>query len=204
MFINLMSFARRFFNWVKTFSATHRSELKARTVRALQQLRAVHHTVITEARKIDRAYQSELRIKAALVRLDQHLLDLTAQLQRAIERANESLARQLSDETSRLHARKANYERAVNLVRQRINLARHGWAKLEKEAKAAYAGLRANLDGAQPRWAKYVGFAADRLLQNVARERRRVAERMTASALLYDGRDLSPALARLRRNQPFA
>lgn len=199
-----MSILRRLINWLRSFSATHRLALKARAQSALMDLRKAHHTVMSEARRFDRAYQSELRIKAALARIDRVLLDLTAQLHRAMERANDTLTRELTAETSRLHARKQTYERAVNLVRQRINLARHGWAKLEKEAKATYASLRDTLDGARPRWAQYVRQAGETLVSNLVRERRRVADKMTASALLYDGRDLSPAFARLRRHTPAA
>lgn len=187
---------RNFMNWLKTLSASYRIILRDHAHRTFNDLRRVHHTIIAEARKFDRAFQQELRLKAALSEINARLAGLAAQAE-----TTESAGKPI---IARLQSRQQTYERAVNLVRIRINTARHGWAKLEKDAKSTFATMRGNLVGARPQWAKFLCTAGEKLLHNLMLERRRVARLMTTSALLYDGRTLSSALANRPRSSNAA
>jgi len=193
-----MNMLRRLINWLKTSSTAYQTVIHAQARRALGDIRNAHHRLMAEARSFERNFAREMQLKAALADINARLETLATQMTAAIEARCTLRIELISSLTTRLQARQRNYERAVNLVRLQIKAARHGWSKLEKEARATYAALHSKLAGARPHWAKYVCRGAEKLLHNLARERHRVAGMMTASALLYDGRNLSPA----RANRP--
>ncbi|MEQ8268585.1 MAG: hypothetical protein RH982_15430 [Parvibaculum sp.] len=191
-----MTTLRRLLNRIKTMSAGNRAVLKARASKALAELRAAHRTIAAEAKTLDRQFESELRYKRALARIDARLLELTGALLTA---ADETSADRLAHLAAQWETRKQACESALNLVRRRINTSRHGWAKLEKEARQIGQWLRGALAGARPVWADAVRRMSEKLMAAMAAERARVAALMTKSALLHDGRDLSAPLAQLRR-----
>tara|TARA_R110000868_G_scaffold107362_4_gene293813 strand:+ start:44122 stop:44721 length:600 start_codon:yes stop_codon:yes gene_type:complete len=195
-----MNMLRRLINWLKTSSTAYQTVIHSQAQRALGDIRHAHHQLIAEAGRFERNFAREMQLKAALADISTRLNTLSTQMTAATEARCALRIELISSLTTRLQARQRSYERAVNLVRLQINAARHGWSKLEKEARATYAALHSKLAGARPLWAKYVCMGAEKLLHNLARERQRVAGMMTASALLYDGRNLSPAQA----NRPNA
>ncbi len=195
-----MNILRRLINWLKTSSAAYQQIIRAQAQRALGDIRKAHHQLIAEAGQFERNFAREMQLKAALADLNSRLDTLAVQKAAATSTRCALRLELISSLTTRLQGRQRSYERAVNLVRIEINMARHGWAKLEKEARATYAKLHGQLAGARPLWAKYVCIGAEKLLHNLTRERARVAGMMRASALLYDGRNLSPAHA----NRPYA
>lgn len=194
-----MTTIRSFINWLKTMRARNRAALKARASRALSDLRQAHAKIAAEAKTLDRQFASELRYKSALARIDMRLLDLTNRLLTAETAGDRASADALAVAATQWDARRKSCEAELNLVRRRINLARHGWAKLEKDARLIGAWLRRSLAGARPVWADAVRRMGEKLMAGMAAERARIAAMMTKSALLYDGRDLSASLAQLRR-----
>ncbi len=186
---------RSLLNRIMTSSRAGRAALKARAAHALAEMRAAHARIAAEGRALDRLVGSELRYKAALARIDARLVDLTDTLMAGDAAAAERLATAITQ----WEARKIACEGELNLVRKRINTARHGWAKIEKDAKATGERLGEALAGARPVWAEAARRMSAALMGAMAAERKRVAAMMTKSALLYDGRDLSAPLARLRR-----
>ncbi|MEQ8377400.1 hypothetical protein [Parvibaculum sp.] len=189
---------RTFLNRIRTSSAAGRAELKARASRALEDIRRAHQRIAAEAKMLDRHVESELRYKAALTRIDARLVCLTDALA-AAETTGDAAIGKLARATAQWTLRKRACEAELNLVRKRINTARHGWAKIEKDAKQLGQWLRDALAGARPAWAEAVRRMSEKLTGAMAAERKRVAAMMTKSALLYDGRDLSAPLAQLRR-----
>ena len=185
----------RLINWLKTSSTAYQTVIHAQARRALGDIRSSHHRLMAEARSFERNFAREMQLKTALADISVRLDTLSMQMAAATEAHCVLRIELISSLTTRLQARQRSYERAVSLVRLQINAARHGWSKLEKEARATYAALYRKLAGARPLWAKYVCIGAEKLLHNLARERHRVAGMMTASALLYDARNLSPACA---------
>lgn len=194
-----MTTTRSFINWIQTLSATHNAELKAQARRIIAELRQAHHRIVGEAKLLGRAHMSEMRYKSLLARIDTKLLALTNAMFVAQISANRMMSEKLAVQIAKWNAHKKANEANVNLIRRRINTARHAWAKLDKDAKTVFASLNDMLVGARPVWAENAREIGLRLLQSVTRQRRIVADKMTASALFYDGRDLSPALAQLRR-----
>ena len=180
-------------NLIASMSASKRALLKARASKALAELRSAHQKIADGTKALDRQFESELRYKAALARIDARLLELTA-IPFAAKTAGE-----LAETVARWEARKLACETELNLVRKRINTSRHGWAKIEKDAKQLGQRLRDTLTGARPVWADAARRMSEKLMGAMAAERKRVAAMMTKSALLYDGRDLSAPLAQLRR-----
>lgn len=191
-----MTTLRSLLNRIRTMSAANRAALKARASKALADLRTAHGRIAAEAKALDRQFESELRYKRALARIDARLLELTGALLTA---EDDVPAERLAALTTLWEARKQACESALNLVRRRINASRHGWAKLEKEARQIGQWLRDALAGARPVWADAVRRMSEKLMAAMAAERARVAALMTKSALLHDGRDLSAPLAQLRR-----
>ncbi|MDP2123976.1 MAG: hypothetical protein Q8J92_06300 [Parvibaculum sp.] len=194
-----MTTLRSVINWFKTMNARNRAALKARASRALSDLRRAHGKIAAEAKVLDRQFASELRYKSALARIDARLLDLTNRLLTAETAGDRASAETLAAAAAQWDARRQSCEAELNLVRRRINTARHGWAKLEKDARQIGAWLRRSLTGARPVWADAVGRMGEKLVAGMAAERARIADMMTKSALLHDGRDLSAPLAQLRR-----
>ncbi|MEX1152888.1 hypothetical protein [Parvibaculum sp.] len=190
---------RSFINWLRTMSASNRAALKARASSALSDLRQAHGKIAAEAKTLDRQFASELRYKSALARIDARLLDLTNRLLVAEMAGDRASAEALAAAATQWEARRKSCEAELNLVRRRINTTRHGWAKLEKDARQIGAWLRQSLAGARPVWADAVRRMGEKLMAGMAAERARIAAMMTKSALLHDGRDLSAPLAQLRR-----
>ncbi len=153
---------RTFLNRIRTSSAAGRAELKARASRALEDIRRAHQRITAEAKMLDRHVESELRYKAALTRIDARLVCLTDALA-AAEATGDAAIGKLARATAQWTLRKRACEAELNLVRKRINTARHGWAKIEKDAKQLGQWLRDALAGARPAWAEAVRRMSEKL-----------------------------------------
>jgi len=186
-------------NLFSGLGASENAELKLRARNAVNALRNMHGQIVRDAKAIAKIHSSEMRYKTALARIDAKLLKLTNAMLIAQILADRPATEKLARKIRQWNTRKQVNEQNVNLVRRRINTARQAWSKLDKDVKAGFAALSDMLIGARSSWAEGARDIGLRLLQSVARQRAMIAEKMTASALLYDGHDLSPAMAKLRR-----
>lgn len=167
--------------FLNTLNPTYRAETKALAGQSLNRLTAIRSDFHMTAPTLRGHLRSELRFKRALARIDAKLSSLTI-----VVGQNNSLL--MLARVCRWTQRKAACEKALNIVRRKINKARNNWAILEAETQAIISQLQSRLTGSSSTWAKTLRSHATSMRQEISEQRRWIANLMTKSALVHNGR----------------
>lgn len=168
-------------NFLKSLSPNYRTETKALAAQTCARLSDIRSDFHTTAPSLRQQVRSELRFKRALARIDAKLSSITIIV--GHKNALLTLAR-----IGRWTQRRDACEKALNIVRRKINKTRNNWAVLEIEINTIQARLRKRLSGSSSTWVKTLHAQTMRLMHEVSEQRRRIANLMTKSALVHNGR----------------
>ena len=168
-------------NFLKTLSPNYRAETIALAAQSVARFSDIQSDFQTTAPALRQQVRSELRFKRALARIDEKLSSI-----KVIVGQNDALL--TLARIGRWTQRRDACEKALNIVRRKINKTRNNWAVLEIEVNAISAHLNKRLNGSSSPWAKALYTRATRLTSEVSEQRRRIANLMTKSALVHNGR----------------